>query len=285
MNDVRKLKESLFEKLERRDASAAATIRDWLEVACRKHGYVYPVKGFESTDQIRGAWLIVQGFPVLKTDFISVECDFTDVREVWLSRLHQAAERLPEPPPRPVLQRWVWELPLMQQACLIQACRGPDGLHKHHPAKAVLRWYRRCFLLMAFTGEALQTPWEPGGGSFTGPSMQEPPIFDKPGAADVYQRFWKRDSKPPEPTEMGQLIVSYLKSIDEVPLHFHMHLVHATQILGYKHPIAWIREYWRQAYLVLVEDLHLCAESQEAMDARLSDDPERWKRSQSVDVN
>ena len=163
-----------------------------------------------------------------------------------------------------VVQSWVCELPMMQQTVLITAVRGPDGLPKYHPTKFVLRWYRRCILLSALDGEVLSDPVDPNGGSFTGPSVN--PLSD-----------W--------PAQMDDRVTEYLRALDEVPHHFQMHLMHAVEILGYKHPVEHIRNWWHLVYLRLVHDMHLWPETEEQLDQRLSDTREGWLARGDVATN
>ena len=150
-----------------------------------------------------------------------------------------------------VLQPWVETLTLMQQTVLISAVRGADTLAKHHLSKYLLRWYRRCVLYSAFDRCVISDPHDPRGGSFTGPI--EAPSLD-------------------------QLGTDYLTSVDELPFHFHMHLIHAAEILGYKHPDLAIREWWHQFYSAAVRDMHLHPESENELDVRLGDNFEDWQR-------
>lgn len=76
--------------------------------------------------------------------------------------------------PKSALQDWVMLLPIMQQSVLMSAIRGPDGIAKKHKCKPLIRWFRRCILLSAFEGIAIDNPYHPGGGSFTGPSCRLP---------------------------------------------------------------------------------------------------------------
>ena len=112
-----------------------------------------------------------------------------------------------------VLQEWVMALPLMQQTVLIAAVRGPDGIRKDHPTKVLCRWLRRCFLISAFEGVAILDPYDPGGGSFSGPCRTDT-VDGLDAAVDLY-----------------------LRSVDELPHHFQLHFMHAAEILGYKHPV------------------------------------------------
>lgn len=154
-----------------------------------------------------------------------------------------------------VLQPWVMELPLMQQSVLITSCRGPDTLHKNHIAKVLCRWLRRCYLLFAFKGTVINDPYNPDGGSFTGPCVG---------------------------MTIDEAVDAYLKCIDEIPHHFHLHLVHAAEILGYKHPNPNTREWWHDCYLRFVRDMHLMPESKQKMDRRLGDDEVTWREAEEV---
>jgi len=149
-----------------------------------------------------------------------------------------------------VMQSWVEDLTLMQQSVLITAVRGPDTLPKYHVAKYLLRWYRRCVLLSAFERCVLSDPHDQRGGSFTGP------IGSK---------------------SLDQTASEYLRAVDEIPLHFHMHLLHAAEIVGYKHPDADIRKWWHEFYVAAVRDLHFHHESEQELDFRLGDNLEAWR--------
>lgn len=150
-----------------------------------------------------------------------------------------------------VVQTWVCSLTMMQQSVLLSCIRGADGLPKRHVSKFVLRWYRRCILLSAMDKRAITDPYDGGGGNFTGPI-------------------------PREMTVEG-LFAAYLDSHDEVPHHFHMHLVHAVEILGYKHPNAEIRRQWFEFYQRCARDLHMRTESETEMDFRLGDNKAQWQ--------
>jgi len=156
-----------------------------------------------------------------------------------------------------VLQPWLLNLTMMQQSVLLTAIRGPDGVEKYHSVKYLLRWYRRCVLMSSLDRIVLATPFDRGGGSFTGPSYEDPGPHD-----------WR--------DRMDEIVGEYLKSLDALPHHFQAHFMHATEILGYKHPNEPIRSWWHNTYLRLVHDLHLWPESETQLDARLGDDREGW---------
>lgn len=158
---------------------------------------------------------------------------------------------------------------MMQQTVLLTAIRGPDGQPKYSSIKKLLRWYRRCILLSAMDGEVLKTPYETNGGSFTGPSY-----------SDMTPGF------PNWEFHMDQIVHTYLQEVDSIPHHFHLHLVHAVEILGYKHPDERTRSWWNKVYLRLVNDFHLHPETEQEMDERLGDSRSGWlKRCDPATVN
>ena len=75
---------------------------------------------------------------------------------------------------------------------------------------------------------------------------------------------------------MDNLVADYLRSLDAIPHHFQLHLLHAVEIVGYKHPDRLIRGWWSRVYVRLVNDMHLHPESEVQMDARLGDTREGW---------
>lgn len=159
-----------------------------------------------------------------------------------------------------VLQDWVQDLTYMQQSVLLTAIRGPDGLHKNHISKVLLRWFRRCVLISAFEGRVLTNPYEGGGGSFTGPCVF--PAKENP--------------------DIDLALDELLKSVDEMPHHAHLHYLHAFEIVGYKHPTPSIREWWRKAYFRMANDMHLNPESPVQMDKRLGDNRANWLAAEEV---
>jgi hypothetical protein len=154
-----------------------------------------------------------------------------------------------------VLQPWLSDIPMMQQTVLLTAVRGPDGLPKYHPTKYLLRWFRRCILLSAMDRRVIDNPADPGGGSFTGPSVE---------------------SGEPWDAAMDRRVDDYLQALDEVPHHFQLHFLHAAEILGYKHPDHFIRSWWMLTYVRLVHDMHLWPETEDQLDERLGDSRFGW---------
>lgn len=161
--------------------------------------------------------------------------------------------------PCSVLQAWLNDLPIMQQTVLLTAIRGPDGIAKYSGAKLLLRWYRRCVLISAFDRCILSTPFQEGGGSFTGQSLDLPD--DDTGG-------WQQG--------MRQIVDEYLRAQDALPFHFQMHLMHAAEILGYHHPVPVIAFFWNETYRRLANSMHLNPESKTELDERLGDTRDGW---------
>lgn len=157
--------------------------------------------------------------------------------------------------PMSVLHPWVEQLTLMQQAVLMTAVRGPDGIRKDHPVKVLLRYFRRCTLVRAFERDVCFDPSAPGGGSFTGPLLEG---------------------------DIREYIKIYLSHIDELPHHFQLHLMHAAEIVGYCCPDVRAREFWHEFYLAIVKDAHLAAETKEQMMIRLGDNEADWRAGEVV---
>lgn len=173
-----------------------------------------------------------------------------------------------------VTQKWTHQLTCMQQTVLLTAVRGPDGVAKYHPSKFMLRWYRRCVLLGALDHNVFENPFDPGGGSFTGPSFDDPAglcMKNLPGLGE--RTGW---TKP-----MQKVFDNYLQSLDELPHHFQLHFMHAAEIVGYKHPDPLIRSWWHYVYRELANDMHLNIESEEGLDYRLGDSEAQWREKSS----
>jgi hypothetical protein len=162
--------------------------------------------------------------------------------------------------PKSALQEWVMLLPIMQQSVLMSAIRGPDGIAKKHKCKPLIRWFRRCILVSAFEGIAIDNPYHPGGGSFTGPSCGIP--------IRTFSQTWEDVIRGAES--------DFVDSRDELPFHYILHFIHAIEIIGYKHPDQQIADYWLSLYSRLVVAMHMREESQKDMDFRLSDNEKNW---------
>lgn len=148
---------------------------------------------------------------------------------------------------------WALDLPLQQQSVLFLAARGPDGVEKFHPCKAVVRAYRGTVLVAARYGRTLR--WGERADTF----MSLDRIAN--------DRHWAED------------VDAYLDHVDSLPHHYQMHLMHGAQILGYKHPDTRMQLAWLRFYARAVNDLHLYPEPEAQMDERLNDwGQEGWEQ-------
>lgn len=144
-----------------------------------------------------------------------------------------------------VIPDWMSKLTFQQQSVLMLALRGPDGVRKHHPMKNIQRAYRGTILKAAVYGRLLA----PGEEADSFMSMER--------IVDV--TMWQED------------MLMYFHHIDELPHHFHAHLMHGAQILGYKHESFVLRQRWNEFYFRCVDDAHLKIETEAEMDERLND--------------
>lgn len=147
-----------------------------------------------------------------------------------------------------VQPEWCRKLPLQQQSVLFLAARGPDGIDKTHPCKDVQRAYRGTVFRAGRYGRCLY--WGERADSFM--------------SLDLFG----------QDLEWADIVKRFFLTVDSLPHHYLMHLLHGAQILGYKHPDEKFRKRWREFYERGVEDLHLHPETEEEMDARLAD----WER-------
>lgn len=130
-----------------------------------------------------------------------------------------------------VVRDWIKELPWKQQTVLLSAIRGCDGVSKHDPSKAFIRPFRGVVLNNA----------EPGDES------------------DTFMHH-------PEEEE----VEDFAHDLDDYPMHWLVHFMHAAEIIGFKHPDDKTREWWMNLYEEMVsEGFHLNPEIEEQLDRRL----------------
>lgn len=147
-----------------------------------------------------------------------------------------------------VLAPWVETLPLMQQSVLLALVRNEDGIDRDAPQKQLIKWFRRCILLSAFDRRVLTSPYESGGGSFTGSI-----------------------------TDVTDAVTDFVRARDSMKLHYFAHAMHAFEILGYKHPDPQTRGFWYDAYVRMCDALHMRIETVDMMDRRLCDNEALWQ--------
>jgi hypothetical protein len=136
-----------------------------------------------------------------------------------------------------ILQPWVSELGLRHQGVLMTAIRGCDGAPKHDLSKPLMRAIRWAVLV----------PFDPRELDFPKGFM----YFQSTDFCAAYREF--------------------AKNIDEYPLHFILHLLHATEVIAYKMPRVEAHDFL-EAYVHLVHSMHLRTEPEASMDDRLRED-------------
>lgn len=60
-------------------------------------------------------------------------------------------------------------------------------------------------------------------------------------------------------------------NLDAYPIHFILHVAHAAEIIGYRHPDPKIRDYWYNVYAAIVSAFHMNVEEPMQMEFRLRD--------------
>lgn len=151
---------------------------------------------------------------------------------------------------------------MMQQTVLLEITRGPDGITKYHPSKYLIRWVRRCILYGALDQNLFTNPFDKRGGSFTGPSYDDT-LFK------YSDKTWQEC--------MDIIVGQYLAEVDMIPHHYHLHLMHAIEILGYKHPDIPISDWFKDVYYRFCNDMHVNPESIEQLNYRLGDNERQWR--------
>lgn len=140
-----------------------------------------------------------------------------------------------------VLQDWVMELPLREQGTLLTAVRGCDLEPKEwttdsvvdSPGRRITAYIRWCFMNPA-----------------------DPREVDVPGA------FFQ--TRPPEPFHQS--------AFGHLPLHWYTHVMHALEVIAYRHPLAVVSNDAYDLYKRMATGLHLGWETRERMIERLSED-------------
>ncbi len=136
-----------------------------------------------------------------------------------------------------VLQDWVMDLPLREQGTLLTAARGCDCTPKL-PLDSVERQ------LVASIRCAFMSPADPRE------------VDSEPGC------FFQ--TEPP---------LDWTPSIfGHYPLHWFAHVMHACEVISYRHPDNRLRVLFRQIYEGMARSLHLNPETKMQMIERLGED-------------
>lgn len=143
-----------------------------------------------------------------------------------------------------VLKDWVMELGLRHQGVLLTAVRGCDTAPKNDPSKLFTRCYREVVL-----------------NSHCGDAAKAATFIEKVSDEELKTRF-----------------DNFRKNLDHYPHHYVMHLIHAIEIVGYKHPDAQTRFQWQAMYGALCRGLHVRFETERELDGRLDADEETFAK-------
>ena len=131
-----------------------------------------------------------------------------------------------------VLQNWVMQIPIRMQSTLILGLRGPDT-HACPNVKKVTRWLR--------------------GLTF------------KPGNPDNVAEFM--GDTPERIIEKGKTA----KELEFCSQHYYSHLMHSLEVVGYRHPQQWVREWAFLLFRDMCSLFHLPEEDEESFERRLCD--------------
>lgn len=131
-----------------------------------------------------------------------------------------------------VLQGWVTTLGLRHQGVLVSAMRGCDSEPKEDATKALTRCLR---------GVVLHS-------------------YDKHPSSFI--EYVGND-------ELHRRMVAVLKNHDHYPVHYITHLMHAAEIIGFKHPVESVSVVWKWFYEKLCRSFHVNPETEQQMDERL----------------
>ncbi len=139
---------------------------------------------------------------------------------------------------RSIVQDWACKLGLRHQGVLMTAIRGCDIVPKHDVSKAIARSLR-AEVLNAHCGD--------------------------PNKSKSFIEVFRHE-------DFIDLMVKFTSNLDVYPLHYVMHLTHAAEIIGYKHPDQNTSNRWRILYFRVCERLHMNPETEQELDKRLNAD-------------
>jgi hypothetical protein len=137
-----------------------------------------------------------------------------------------------------VMRLWTHKMPLRHQGVLVTSIRGCDVSTKEDSSKHLTRMIRRAILNPA---DWRETQNKAGFFGFN-------------------------------PKTLEAELIHFLHSLDQYPLHYITHLMHGCEVIGYKHPDIFFKLFFNLMYEMMVHTLHLHPESENQMDARLTED-------------
>jgi hypothetical protein len=134
-----------------------------------------------------------------------------------------------------IIRTWVSDLGGRHQVALLTALRGCDYIQRENTARPVVRALRFAVTDM---GRGTQLAID---NHFLSPTLDWPEIE------------------------------AFLKDWDRYPVHFMHHLMHACEIIAYKHPDRATSLIFHRVYRGLIVNLHVTPETEAEMDSRLTD--------------
>ncbi len=146
-----------------------------------------------------------------------------------------------------VFQDWLQNISWKQQTVIVTGLRGCDGLSKKDPSKHISRSIRMAALKNADTTT----------------TYMKHNLFE----------------------ELLEAAKVFVDDLDRYPTHFVLHMMHACEIIGYKHPEERVREVFSAVYNQIVWAMHLRPESKESLDHRLADKTEKTSPTAGVCVS
>jgi hypothetical protein len=108
--------------------------------------------------------------------------------------------------------------------------------------------------------------------SLRGPDLSRPVAVKK---LNRWLRGITQNNADPSTEYMKEIILPDIEDLKEevgyCTMHYFTHLMHALEIIGYKHPDKSVREIGEKYYLGLVDFVHLNPETANQMEKRLED--------------
>lgn len=153
-----------------------------------------------------------------------------------------------------VLHDWIAELPFTMQALLLLGTRGPDGNQKYCSAKNLVYYLRGVVIKPAY-----------------------PNFMGKDGfmSTKYFEQAMDREQWPAKPISgkfdnmFSASVKLFFGDLDNYPMHFIMHLIHAGEVIAYFHPDEEIKEHWLHFYITACKGLHMNPETKEQLAERL----------------
>lgn len=145
-----------------------------------------------------------------------------------------------------VLQDWVIELGLRHQGVLLTSVRGCDTAPKNDPSKDLQRCLRETFI-----------------NCFCGDSTKSLSFIEKVSDDELQNRM-----------------KAFADSHDEYPHHYVMHIIHASEIIGWYHPNSLTASRWNTFYRTMCKKMHVNSEGKDQLDSRLLADEKTFGKMQ-----